>query len=75
MNLMIDETKNIPPTKLLTVNEVAFQLSISKSKVYELLNKGSILAIRMEGSLRVKPSDLDQFIEMCRTDCAGLGIS
>ncbi len=67
MKSLIDETKNYSPTKFLTVNEVAFQLSISKSKVYELLKNGSIQAVTMGRSKRVKPADLDRYVEMCKT--------
>ena len=56
--------------KLMTVNEVAFQLSISKSKVYELLKSGSIQAVMIGRSRRVFPADLDRYIEKCKKSLA-----
>lgn len=55
------------PKRLLTIDEVAFQLSLSKSKVYELLNNGSIRVVKIGRSRRVSPGDLDLFIEKSKT--------
>ena len=57
--------------KLLTVNEVAFHLSISKSKVYELLKNGSILVVKIGRSKRIYPADLDRYIEKCKAPYPG----
>ncbi len=53
--------------KLLTPLEVAQRLSISKSKVYQLLQKGVIPVVRIGRSTRVDPIDLSVFIDRCKT--------
>jgi len=60
-------SRTISGSNLLTVNQVAFRLSISKSKVYELLKNGSIQSVTMGRSKRVKPADLERYEEMCKT--------
>ncbi len=62
-----ESLETVFPRRLLTINEVAFQLALSKSKVYELLNNGSIQAIKIGRSKRVSLLDLDRFIEKCKT--------
>lgn len=48
---------------LLTANEVAERLSISKSQAYNLIDQGDIRKVQIRGSVRVKEEDLEQFIE------------
>ena len=51
-----------PSTSLLTASQVALRLNISKSQAYNLMNSGEIPTVRIRGSLRVRPEDLEWFI-------------
>lgn len=50
-------------SQFLTVQEVADYLKVSRPTVYRLVKKGKIQHIKVEGSIRIKPSDLESFIE------------
>jgi|WetSurMetagenome_2_1015567.scaffolds.fasta_scaffold585106_3 excisionase family DNA binding protein len=52
---------------LLTANEVAERLSISRAQAYKLIKHGDISKVNVRGSVRVKEEDLEQFIEENRT--------
>ncbi|MFD8534468.1 helix-turn-helix domain-containing protein [Streptosporangium canum] len=47
---------------LLTVSEAAAALSISRSKLYELIASGAVASIRIDGSRRVPVSALHAYI-------------
>lgn len=47
---------------LLSAGEVAKALNISKSKAYQLMQQGVIPSLRIGRSPRVKPEDLQNFI-------------
>lgn len=51
------------PERLLTVREVADRLGISLSSAYRIANSGSLRVRRISGARRVRPEDLEQFIE------------
>ena len=48
---------------LLKVAEVAQILNISKSLAYRLIQSGDLPSIRLGRSVRVRPADLEQFIQ------------
>lgn len=48
--------------ELMTVPQVAAKLKISQYRAYELLRTGQIRATRLGRSVRVKPSDLDDYL-------------
>ena len=50
------------PTRLLTVNEVADQLGISRSKVYQLVSRGDIRSLAIGRNRRVSPIALAEFV-------------
>ena len=50
-------------TKLLKPKEVAQILGVSKSFVYQLIKRRQIVSIRIGQSTRVRPEDLDAFIQ------------
>ena len=50
------------PTKLLTVQELADHLRVSRSKAYELLYKGEIQSLTVGRTRRVSPVALAEFI-------------
>lgn len=52
--------------RLLKASEVAGILSISKALVYRLIQHGEIPSVRINHAVRVKPSDLDEYVNRCR---------
>jgi excisionase family DNA binding protein len=50
---------------LLTVNDVARRLRVSRSKVYALIESGRLAAHRLP-AIRVTQIDLDHFLNGCR---------
>lgn len=53
--------------KLLTINEVADRLCVSVSAVRKWKREGKIAYIKIEGSLRFHPADLDDFLQNRRS--------
>lgn len=51
------------PSPLLKIPAVAGILSMSKSKVHELVRTGDIPSVRIDKCVRVRQSDLEAFIE------------
>ena len=49
--------------RLMKVNEVAEVLGLSRSTVYKLLAERRLPSVRIDGSRRVRDSDLDRFVE------------
>ena len=52
---------------MLTVEAVAKQLKVSRSKVYALIQAGKLAAHRLP-AIRVANQDLAEFLGTCRTD-------
>jgi len=52
---------------LLTPEEAAKLLSISRSKLYELLASEELESVRIGASRRIPTSALDRFVEHCRS--------
>lgn len=50
------------PALLLKVDEVADELQLGRTKVYELIRSGAISAVRIDGSTRVRRADLETFV-------------
>ena len=50
------------PRLLLTVPEAAAALSISRSKLYELLTAGLVRSVRIDGSRRVPLQALEAYV-------------
>ena len=50
------------PTRLLTVNEVAGQLGISRSKAYQLVSRGEIRSLAIGRNRRISPTALAEFV-------------
>ena len=50
-------------SRLLTGHEVARKLNISKSFAFLLMQRGAIPTVRLGRLVRVRPEDLDKFIE------------
>ncbi len=49
-------------TRLLSLPEVAQTLNCSTRKAWGLVNSGTLAHVRVEGQIRVRPSDLEQYI-------------
>jgi excisionase family DNA binding protein len=51
--------------RLLKPKEIAEFLNVSVPQVYKLLNEGEIRCVRIKKSVRVKPEDLNEYINGC----------
>ena len=51
------------PDRLLTAVEVAKVLNVSRAFAYQLMKRGKIRTVFIEGARRVRPKDLHSFIE------------
>jgi excisionase family DNA binding protein len=52
------------PEQLLTVQQVAARLQVSRTTVYKLIRAGHLVAIHPAArKTRVRPSDLERFID------------
>jgi excisionase family DNA binding protein len=47
---------------LLTIPQVAKRLKVSEYRAYELARQGALKSVRLGKSVRVKPSDVDEYI-------------
>jgi excisionase family DNA binding protein len=52
-----------PPDRLLTGQEVADLLNVSKAKAYQLMQTGEIATVPMGRVVRVRRQDLDEFLQ------------
>ena len=52
------------PIRLLKVSDVARMTQVSPSQVYTMIQEGSLPAVRFGSALRVRPEDLQKFIEV-----------
>ena len=57
------DTDNEKPILLLKVSDVARMTQVSPSQVYTMIQEGALPAIRFGTALRVRPEDLQKFIE------------
>jgi excisionase family DNA binding protein len=48
--------------RLLRLDEVAEQLSISKSMAWKLVTYGQLRSVRIGRAVRVRPADLDEYV-------------
>lgn len=51
------------PERLLTINEVAYRLAISRDSVYRLVRSGALAHLRVGERLRFRAQDLDAYLE------------
>ncbi len=61
-----DPTINQPQElseRLLTASEVAYRLHISRCSAYNLMLRGTLATVRIGKSRRVRPQDLESFIQ------------
>ena len=56
-------SSSVKPNSLLKVDDVAAILNISRSAAYNLLQTRQLISVRMGKSVRVRPVDLEAFIQ------------
>lgn len=56
--------------RLLTPEQAALLLALSRSKVYELMRSGRLHAVKIDGSRRVPVDAVDDFIARAKEDAA-----
>jgi excisionase family DNA binding protein len=59
---MLINEKNTPET-LMRIPQVAQYLNISQSMAYRLVQNGDLPAVRVNSMVRVRPADLQAFIQ------------
>ncbi len=59
----LPEADTEKPIRLLRVSDVARMTQVSPSQVYTMIQEGSLPAVRFGTALRVRPEDLQKFIE------------
>lgn len=59
---MSEQTRSILPV-LYRAGEVASMLNISRSMAYRLIQQGTIPSVRINHSVRVRQSDLEEFLQ------------
>ena len=47
---------------LYRVSDAALALSLSRAKVYELINSGALRSVRIDGARRIRAADLEAFV-------------
>lgn len=57
----MDEDKGFVSAPLLTVAEAARYLGINRKMVYQLIERGEIVAVKVKGSVRIEQKSLDIF--------------
>ena len=55
------------PTRLFTGKDIAHMLQISSSQAYKIIRRGELPAVHIGRSIRVKPEDLETFVEQNTT--------
>lgn len=55
---------------LYRVSEAAWALGLSRAKVYELINSGALLAVRVDGARRIRVEDLAAFVASLKDEAA-----
>lgn len=53
--------------RFFTVAEVASQLRVSNMTVYRLINAGDLPAVRVGKSYRIRPEDVDNYLQRSYT--------
>jgi excisionase family DNA binding protein len=58
----VQEVVNMTAKRLYRITEVAEQLNVSRSKVYELLKAGALPSVHIDRTRLVRAEDLDEFV-------------
>jgi excisionase family DNA binding protein len=51
-----------PTTRLLTINDVAYRLAISRDSVYRLVRTGALVPLRVGSRLRFRVADVEDYV-------------
>ncbi len=62
------DTGSVAEPRLLRLHEVAEHLSISKSMAWKLCAYGEIRSVRIGRAVRVRPADLEAYLEGAARD-------
>jgi excisionase family DNA binding protein len=64
LSILAAKPQTAPPRSdsILTANEVAKILRISKAKAYQMIQRGEIPAVQFDRTTRVRQQDLEEFI-------------
>lgn len=57
------EASDRAPRALLTVEDTAQLLRLGRSKTYELIRRGDIPSVQIDGSRRVRVRDLEEYVD------------
>lgn len=60
----------MPDRKLLTVNETCKQLSLGRTKVYELISSGMLRTVQIGNARRVVGESVDELIKILAQEAA-----
>lgn len=63
-----NNVQELQSARLLKVADVVRITQLSSSQVYSLIQEGVLTAIRFGYALRIRPADLDEFIQENKTD-------
>lgn len=63
-----NEVKNMPQTKLLTVQDVADLLKIKKNTVYELIKRGELPSTKVGKQIRISDMDVEKYLSIPNPD-------
>ena len=63
----MEDVTRAQEARLLRARDVAGELSISRALAYRLLRTGKIPVVRIGHAVRVKRSDLEEYVERCRS--------
>ena len=53
---------------LYRVNDAAVALALGRSKVYQLIGRGELRAVRVDGAVRVPGSAIEEFVTRLEAD-------
>ncbi len=56
------------PADFLTINQAAERLSVAYGTIRNAIVAGRLVAYKIMGTYRIRPEDLDAFIESCRVE-------
>jgi excisionase family DNA binding protein len=55
---------------LYRVNEAAEACALGRTKTYELIRRGVLRSVRIDGAVRVPASAIEEFVQQLETDAA-----
>ena len=62
------DTVDGAPGRLLRIEEVADRLSVSRSMAWKLISHGEMRSVRIGRAVRVRPADLEAYIDSAVRD-------